>query len=96
MILPGWVSDFFFFFFFFVIFYYYYYYFFFVTNFSLHHIPFLFLPFLPSFFLFLAFEQGEDPDSRSFFSEIISSVSDIKFIQNGELILSRDYLTLKV
>jgi serine/threonine-protein phosphatase 2A regulatory subunit B len=44
----------------------------------------------------MAFEQGEDPDSKSFFSEIISSVSDIKFIQNGELILSRDYLTLKV
>jgi serine/threonine-protein phosphatase 2A regulatory subunit B len=44
----------------------------------------------------IAFEQEEDPDSKSFFSEIISSVSDIKFIKDGEFILSRDYLTLKV
>jgi serine/threonine-protein phosphatase 2A regulatory subunit B len=48
------------------------------------------------FFFCSAFEQEEDPDSKSFFSEIISSVSDIKFIKDGEFILSRDYLTLKV
>ena len=49
-----------------------------------------------SFSFPLAFEVAEDPDGKSFFSEIISSVSDIKFINNGDLILSRDYLTLKV
>ncbi|CAO3594565.1 unnamed protein product [Absidia cylindrospora] len=42
------------------------------------------------------FEEAEDPSSRSFFSEIISSVSDINFSHDGRYILSRDYLTLKV
>tara|TARA_R110002050_G_scaffold232671_5_gene368289 strand:+ start:1230 stop:1787 length:558 start_codon:yes stop_codon:yes gene_type:complete len=43
-----------------------------------------------------AFEQEEDPSSKSFFSEIISSVSDIKFSRDGSYLLSRDYLSLKV
>eukprot|EP01101_Sappina_pedata_P000382 TRINITY_DN1040_c0_g1_i2.p1 TRINITY_DN1040_c0_g1~~TRINITY_DN1040_c0_g1_i2.p1 ORF type:complete len:455 (+),score=189.31 TRINITY_DN1040_c0_g1_i2:45-1409(+) len=42
------------------------------------------------------FEEEEDPGSKSFFSEIISSISDIKFSRDGRYILSRDYLTLKV
>ncbi|KAI8607151.1 hypothetical protein BC830DRAFT_1159419, partial [Chytriomyces sp. MP71] len=43
-----------------------------------------------------AFEVEEDAASKSFFSEIISSISDIRFSRNGRYILSRDYLTLKV
>uniref|UniRef100_A0A914VE05 Serine/threonine-protein phosphatase 2A 55 kDa regulatory subunit B n=2 Tax=Plectus sambesii TaxID=2011161 RepID=A0A914VE05_9BILA len=42
------------------------------------------------------FEEPEDPASRSFFSEIISSVSDVKFSHNGRYLLTRDYLTVKV
>eukprot|EP01100_Stratorugosa_tubuloviscum_P007255 TRINITY_DN303_c0_g2_i1.p1 TRINITY_DN303_c0_g2~~TRINITY_DN303_c0_g2_i1.p1 ORF type:complete len:463 (+),score=208.61 TRINITY_DN303_c0_g2_i1:31-1389(+) len=42
------------------------------------------------------FEEEEDPGSKSFFSEIISSVSDIKFSRDGRYIVSRDYLTLKI
>ncbi|OZC05804.1 WD domain, G-beta repeat protein [Onchocerca flexuosa] len=42
------------------------------------------------------FEESEDPASRSFFSEIIASVSDVKFSHNGRYLLTRDYLTAKV
>ncbi|KAG0162939.1 protein phosphatase 2A regulatory subunit cdc55, partial [Apophysomyces sp. BC1034] len=42
------------------------------------------------------FETSEDPSNRSFFSEIISSISDVKFSPDGRYILSRDYLTLKL
>jgi serine/threonine-protein phosphatase 2A regulatory subunit B len=42
------------------------------------------------------FEVEDDPASKSFFSEIISSVNDAKFTPDGRFILSRDYLTLKV
>jgi len=42
------------------------------------------------------FEEAEDPANKSFFSEIISSISDIKFSKDGRYILSRDYLTLKL
>lgn len=42
------------------------------------------------------FEEEEDPASRSFFSEIISSISDVRFSPCGRYILARDYLTLKV
>lgn len=42
------------------------------------------------------FEEPEDPATKSFFSEIISSVSDIKFSSDGRYLLSRDYLTLKL
>ena len=45
---------------------------------------------------FLEFEQEEDPSSRSFFSEIISSISDVRFSHDGRYILSRDYLTVKI
>ncbi|EPS59197.1 hypothetical protein M569_15613, partial [Genlisea aurea] len=41
------------------------------------------------------FEEVEAPGARSFFTEIIASVSDIKFSKDGRYILSRDYMTLK-
>lgn len=43
-----------------------------------------------------SFEEPEDPANKSFFSEIIASISDIKFSHSGRYILSRDYLTVKV
>lgn len=42
------------------------------------------------------FETEEDPSNKSFFSEILSSMLDIKFSKDGRYILSRDYLTLKM
>ncbi|MFS7943647.1 putative transcription factor WD40-like family [Helianthus anomalus] len=44
----------------------------------------------------LVFEEHEAPGSKSFFSDIISSISDIKFSKGGRYILSRDYMTLKM
>ena len=38
----------------------------------------------------------EAPNSKSFFTEIIASISDIKFGKDGRYILSRDYMNLKV
>eukprot|EP00898_Chlorokybus_atmophyticus_P002235 jgi/Chlat1/3011/Chrsp201S03280 len=43
-----------------------------------------------------SFEEQEPPGSRSFFSEIIASISDIKFCAGGRYICSRDYMTLKL
>lgn len=48
------------------------------------------------FLLILVFDEPEDPSNRSFFSEIIASISDVKFSYNGRYMLSRDYLTVKV
>ncbi|KAK2099253.1 Serine/threonine-protein phosphatase 2A 55 kDa regulatory subunit B delta isoform [Saguinus oedipus] len=45
---------------------------------------------------FQIFEEPEDPSSRSFFSEIISSISDVKFSHSGRYMMSRDYLSVKV
>ncbi|CAH7667148.1 WD40-repeat-containing domain protein [Phakopsora pachyrhizi] len=42
------------------------------------------------------YEEEEDPSNKSFFSEIISSVADVKFSKDGRYILSRDYLYLRV
>ncbi|KAG5849663.1 serine/threonine-protein phosphatase 2A 55 kDa regulatory subunit B gamma isoform-like isoform X1 [Anguilla rostrata] len=42
------------------------------------------------------FEGPEDPENRSFFSEIISSISDAHFSHSGRYLLTRDYLTVKV
>ncbi|KAK8494388.1 hypothetical protein V6N13_105006 [Hibiscus sabdariffa] len=42
------------------------------------------------------FDEPEPPGSRSFFTEIIASISDIKFSKDGRYILSRDYMTLKL
>uniref|UniRef100_A0A7S1IRE3 Serine/threonine-protein phosphatase 2A 55 kDa regulatory subunit B n=1 Tax=Eutreptiella gymnastica TaxID=73025 RepID=A0A7S1IRE3_9EUGL len=43
-----------------------------------------------------AFEVEEDPANKTFFSEIISSISDAKFSKDGRYILARDYVTLKI
>ena len=51
--------------------------------------------FMVLFFL-AVFEEPEDPGARSFFSEIISSISDVRFSHNGRYMLTRDYLTVKV
>ncbi|KAJ7227737.1 WD40-repeat-containing domain protein [Mycena haematopus] len=42
------------------------------------------------------FEDPPDPTTTSFFSEIISSISDAQFSPDGMQILARDYLTLKL
>jgi serine/threonine-protein phosphatase 2A regulatory subunit B len=42
------------------------------------------------------FEEPEDPDARSFFSEIIASISDIKFSPDGRYIIARDFMSLKI
>lgn len=42
------------------------------------------------------YEEAVDPARRSFFSEIVSSVSDVKFSHSGRYLLTRDYLTAKV
>jgi serine/threonine-protein phosphatase 2A regulatory subunit B len=42
------------------------------------------------------FDAPETPGSRSFFSEIIASVSDVKFSRDGGFLLSRDYLNLRL
>ena len=47
-------------------------------------------------FTFSVFEEPEDPTNRSFFSEIISSISDVKFSNSGRYMISRDYLSVKV
>jgi len=42
------------------------------------------------------FQDTEDVNGKTFFSEIISSISDIKFTKDGRYIIARDYLTLKI
>lgn len=42
------------------------------------------------------FEEPEDPFSRSFFSEIISSISGIKFSNSGRYLISRDFVSVKL
>jgi serine/threonine-protein phosphatase 2A regulatory subunit B len=44
----------------------------------------------------IVFEVREDPENKAFFSEIISSISDLKFSRDGRYMVSRDYLTLKI
>lgn len=50
----------------------------------------------PFFFLYSVFEETNDPNSRSFFSEIISSISDVKFSHSGRYLMTRDYLSVKI
>lgn len=47
-------------------------------------------------FFFEVFEEPEDPNNRSFFSEIISSISDVKFSHSGRYMMTRDYLSVKI
>lgn len=42
------------------------------------------------------FEEYLDPASHNFFTEITSSISDVKFSQDGRYIVSRDYMTVKI
>lgn len=49
--------------------------------------------------MWVDFYRLEDRDSRaskSFFTEIVASISDMKFSKDGRYILSRDYMNLKV
>ncbi|KDO69586.1 hypothetical protein CISIN_1g010801mg [Citrus sinensis] len=41
-------------------------------------------------------DAAESHGSKSFFTEIIASISDIKFANDGQHLLSRDYMNLKV
>jgi serine/threonine-protein phosphatase 2A regulatory subunit B len=49
-------------------------------------------------FLCAVLEEPEDPGNKSFFSEIISSISDVQFSREscGRYVLVRDFMTLKV
>ncbi|KAG5362437.1 Protein phosphatase PP2A regulatory subunit B [Yarrowia sp. C11] len=42
------------------------------------------------------YEEWMDPAQHSFFTEITSSISDVRFSNDGRYILSRDYLTVKI
>lgn len=42
------------------------------------------------------FHMGADSEPKSFFSEIISSISDVKFSENSNQILTRDFMSLKL
>ncbi|KAA0198514.1 Serine/threonine-protein phosphatase 2A 55 kDa regulatory subunit B, partial [Fasciolopsis buskii] len=42
------------------------------------------------------FEETDDPRGRTFFSEVINSLTDVSFSHSGHYILTRDYLTVKV
>eukprot|EP00887_Chlorella_sp_A99_P006675 scaffold3.g6675.t1 len=42
------------------------------------------------------FEDSEPAGAKSFFTEIITSINDVKFSRDGRYILSRDYMTLKL
>jgi len=41
-------------------------------------------------------EEAQNPATKSFFSEIVSSISDVQFTADGRYIVSRDYLTVKI
>ncbi|KAA6425454.1 MAG: PP2A-twin subunit [Trebouxia sp. A1-2] len=43
-----------------------------------------------------SYEEAQSTGSKSFFSEIISSVSDMKWSSDGRYILARDYMNLKL
>ncbi len=42
------------------------------------------------------FEEYIDPSNHNFFTEITSSISDVKFSSDGRYIASRDYMTVKI
>ena len=38
----------------------------------------------------------EDPADKTFFSEILNSISDVQFSRDGRFVITRDFLTLKI
>ncbi|KAG5035634.1 hypothetical protein JHK87_010544 [Glycine soja] len=42
------------------------------------------------------FQHGESSGSKSFFTEITSSISDIKFLNDGQHLISRNYMNMKL
>ncbi|CAN6640057.1 protein phosphatase PP2A regulatory subunit B [Trichomonascus vanleenenianus] len=42
------------------------------------------------------YEEWMDPAQHSFFTEITSSISDVRFSQDGRYIVSRDYMSVKI
>jgi len=42
------------------------------------------------------YEYQEDQSTKTFFSELISSISDANFSSDGDFIISRDFMTLKI
>lgn len=57
----------------------------------------IFVFFRPIHFHSAVFEVPEDPTvAKEFFSEIVVSVSDVKFSSSGRQLVSRDYMNLKV
>ncbi|VDO03310.1 unnamed protein product [Rodentolepis nana] len=44
----------------------------------------------------LTFQEVDALENRGFFSEIVNSITDLKFSNSNRYVLSRDYLTLKV
>lgn len=45
--------------------------------------------------IFAVFEEA-DVNGSTFFSELISLISDLKFTKNGRYMVTRDYLTVKI
>jgi len=43
-----------------------------------------------------SFEMEEDPSTKTFFSEIIASISDCSFSHDGKYVMARDYMSVKV
>ncbi len=46
--------------------------------------------------MFTGGQQAEAPGPRSFFTELLSSLSDLKFSRDGRYMLARDFMTLKL
>lgn len=47
-------------------------------------------------FLLCRLQDAECRGSKSFYTELIASISDMKFTYDGQHILTRDYMNLKV
>lgn len=47
-------------------------------------------------FYFHRLQDGGSNGNKSFFTEIVASISDLKFATDGRHVLSRDYMNLKV
>jgi hypothetical protein len=45
---------------------------------------------------FKSFHEADNDQSKPFFSEIVASISDVKFSRDGRYAISRDYLRVRV